>query len=114
MNIGINLILLAVIVCFIVDLSGVVDSIKHFIWKRWIKVGDYHQLSLKPLSCSLCSVWWTGLLYLLLTPGAFTIPWVFAVAMLSLFSSRISGFLQFLLDAFDRVLELLYKNAHIN
>lgn len=104
-----NLVLIAAVVCFVVDVSGVVDSIKKFVWKTFAKgVGDYHTLSLKPFSCSLCSVWWAGLIYILAV-GKFTIPYVAFVALLSLLSSKITDLEIWLMDAFDYIIQLLYK-----
>ncbi len=92
----INLLLISAIICYIIDLSGVVDEFKHFLWKRYIKTGDYHNLSLKPLDCSRCVIWWTGLVYILIT--GFTLPLLAYVALLSLLSSNISDALILIKD----------------
>lgn len=104
-----HLILISLVVCFIVDVSGIVDSVKHLIWSKWIKVGDYHQLHFPPFDCSLCMTFWSGLIYLLVTPGAFTIPYIAFVALLSLLSSKITGLEIFVQDLVDKGISLLYK-----
>lgn len=96
-----NMFFLSVIVCFIVDVSGVMTDIRRFV-ARVIKrkTGlpvDYTQLELKPFGCSLCSVWWACLIYILCTSN-FTLAYVFAAALYSLLSSNISGFLWWLKD----------------
>lgn len=101
MNTIINLIFIAIIVCFIVDCSGIMTDIRKFvanqIYKKTnIKI-DYNELKLKPIGCSLCSVWWTGLIYIICV-GKFTIPYIAFVAFLSLISSNISGFLMTIKD----------------
>lgn len=92
----INLILIAIIICFVVDCSGVMTDIRKFVAKQIFKYTkvkvDYTELKLKPIGCSLCSTWWCGLIYLLFV-GKFTIPYIAFVAFLSLISSNISGFL---------------------
>ena len=97
----INLILITIIVCFIVDCSGVITDIRKFVAKQIFKYTkvkvDYAELKLKPIGCSLCSTWWIGLIYLLFV-GKFTITYIAFVAFLSLISSNISGFLMVIKD----------------
>ena len=81
----IDLLLLVVIICFIVDISGAMRKFK------------------KPLSCSLCCSWWAGLIYLLVT-GNFSIIGVAFVAFLSMMSSVISGFLLTLKELLNYIL----------
>lgn len=69
-----DLILLAVVVSFVVDISGALRNFK------------------KPLSCSLCMTWWLGLIYLLVS-GNFTLVGVALVAFLSMMSSVTTGIL---------------------
>lgn len=57
---------LTVIVCFIVDVSGIVDTVKHtlFVMLKGRNI-PYREFSLKPFDCSLCSTWWLGIIYLI-------------------------------------------------
>lgn len=59
-----NLLLIAICVVMIVDISGFIDSVK-FGLKRWL--GIRGGVTLKPFDCSLCMTHWTGLIYLLFT-----------------------------------------------
>jgi len=115
MMIIINLILITIIVCFIVDCSGVMTDIRKFVAKQIFKYTkvkvDYNDLKLKPVGCSLCSVWWSGLIYLIIV-GKFTIPYIAFVAFLSLISSNISGLLLAVKDylaAFEMWLQKLIQ-----
>lgn len=84
-----NLFLLATIVVFVVDVSGVVDALKAALG-RWLS-GTVARL--KPFDCSLCMVWWCGLLYLLVV-GRLSLGSVAFVALLSACSAQIGGLLQ--------------------
>lgn len=100
----INLICLAVIIVFIVDISGVITHIKEWVsltlthWK--IRKSNF---SIKPFDCSLCMTWWCGLIYLLCV-GKFTLPFIMAVALLGLFSNTIKNFLLLISDIFDTII----------
>lgn len=104
----VNMLIITAVVCFIVDLSGIVDTIKHFLWKKYINAGDYHNLALKPLDCSLCMTWWSCLLYIILS-GHFTIPYIGLCAGLALISSNVSDLLRYVKDFFVWITNLLYK-----
>lgn len=84
-----NLLLLAFIVVFVVDISGMVDTLKGLIG-RWLGVKLER---LKPFDCSLCMIWWCGLGYVLAV-GRFSLVSVAYVALLSSFSIQIGGILQ--------------------
>ena len=62
----IDLLLITLIIVFIIDLSGVINSIKYLI-SFWLTKGkitktDYR---LKPLDCSLCMSFWVNLIYII-------------------------------------------------
>ena len=79
----IKLILIQLIIVFIIDLSGAVDSLKLFLSKILTK-GKIQttNFDFKPFTCSLCMTWWIGLIYLLIC-HSFTIPYIALVALLS-------------------------------
>lgn len=64
----IDILLLAVIVVIIIDISGITDSIKSLI-KRIVTKGMMSDpnYSLKPLDCSFCLTFWSGVVYMLIT-----------------------------------------------
>lgn len=104
-----NMFLLTVIVVFIIDLSGIIDTIKKAIWKKYIKAGDYHNLSLKPLSCSLCTTFHTLIIYLLVV-GHLTIPLITLTCLLAYSTPLIGDILQGLKDLLTYIINLPTKN----
>ena len=58
-----ELLALAFIVVYIVDETGIVNSLKTLI-KRWLNVKS--DITLKPLDCSLCMTHWVCLAYVLI------------------------------------------------
>ena len=64
----IDILLLAVIVVCIVDISGFTDSWKSGL-KRLLTKGRMSDpnYSFKPFDCSFCILWWVGLFYMLIT-----------------------------------------------
>lgn len=101
MNTLLNLFLISIIVCFIVDCSGIMTDIRKFVSKQIYKFTkikvDYNELKLKPIGCSLCSVWWSGIIYLLII-NEFTILNLTFVALLALLASNISGLMMTIKD----------------
>lgn len=99
----INLVLITIIVCFIIDCSGFInDGLKPFVaWlvnrKSKVKISPENINIGKPISCSLCMTWWTGIIYLLCT-GEFTLINFTILSLLALVSSNISGLLLTLKD----------------
>lgn len=73
MSIYAQLLLLAWVVVFIVDLSGVTDSVAGWLGRERLR---------KPLSCSLCMTWWTGLAWALAT-GTFSVGVLAYIAALA-------------------------------
>lgn len=93
-----NLLLIGCILVFIIDISGVVDSIKRglswLITKGRIVTEDF---SLKPFECSLCMTFWCGLLYLLVI-GEFTIVKIAFVCLIAYGTKIIKSILYLLGD----------------
>lgn len=92
----INLLCMTLTIVFVIDLSGAVDTLKQLISRMLTnnKISSTN-FNLKPFDCSLCTTWWMGLIYLLVT-GTFTYPMVAFVALLA-----------FLADVFTNILLLL-------
>lgn len=77
----IDLILVALVTIYIVDLSGFTETLLKVISAyKGRKITE-----LKPFSCSLCMVWWVCLIYAAIV-GNLTIPIVALIALLSLLS----------------------------
>ena len=86
MKIIIDLILVALVTIYIVDLSGFTE--------------------LKPFSCSLCMVWWVCLIYAAIV-GNLTIPVVALIAFLSLLSVPFGQLLILIREAILKVINKL-------
>lgn len=98
----IDLILVALITIYIVDLSGFTDT--------WLKVLSSYKgrkiQELKPFSCSLCMVWWVSLAFLLMS-AKLSIPLVAFSALLSLMSVPIGQLLILLREGFLKLVNKL-------
>lgn len=96
-----DLLLLACIVVYVVDLSGFTQT--------WLDVLSHYKgrqvRSLRPFSCSLCMVWWTCLAYAAVM-GWLTVGTVAYIALLSLLAEPIG---QAVMLARDALLALLSK-----
>ena len=110
MSVIVNLLLIAVSIIYMIDLSGFVDEMVKRLYYKYIKVGDYHTLipKLKPLSCASCLNFWVGTIYILAT-GTFTMPLFAYVCMLSFFSTTIGDILVMIKDALNKIINLIYK-----
>lgn len=104
MNTILDVILIQVLVCFLIDLSGFIPSLERGLGK----ILKYRVSIPKPFSCSLCMGWWIGLIYLLLT-GHFTLHYVVVVALFSFFSRNISGFLRWIQEVLTKIEQVFYK-----
>lgn len=104
-----DLLILAVIIVFIIDLSGFIDTISEFIWNRLYKGIKYNGwLIPKPFSCSLCMCWWVGIIYLIIIKS-FTLPMLCYLAILSFFTTIIKDFLFLLKDLIGKLIDIIYK-----
>lgn len=97
----IDLILVALITIYIVDLSGFTET--------WLKVLSTYKgktiRELKPFSCSLCMVWWVCLAFLLAS-AKLSLPLLAFSALLSFLSAPIG---QLLLAVREGLLTLTNK-----
>ena len=102
MKIYIDLLMVAVITIYIVDLSGFTETLLKVISAyKGRKITE-----LKPFSCSLCMVWWVCLIYAVIV-GNLTIPVVALIALLSLLSVPCGQLLILIREAFLKVITKL-------
>lgn len=104
MSVLLDVVFIQIIVCYVIDLSGVIQSIETGL-SKWTKV---RCVIPKPFSCSLCSGWWINLIYLIAV-HQFTLPYIVFVAMVSFFSKNISGFLRWIQESLVKIEDLLYR-----
>ena len=98
----IDIILVALVTIYIVDLSGFTETLLKVISAyKGRKITE-----LKPLTCSLCMVWWVCLIYAVIV-GNLTIPIVALIALLSLLSVPFGQLLILIREAFLKVITKL-------
>lgn len=101
-----NLILIQFICVMLVDVTGVVEDLITPI-VRWLTGSKIGQIG-KPFSCSLCSTFWTGLIYLLCT-GNFTIVNFTVVLLLACLTPVTLMLYHLAVDLFTRMVESIYN-----
>lgn len=102
MMIYIDLLLVAAITIYIVDLSGFSDTLLTFVssWK------GRRVTELKPFTCSLCMVWWVCLTFLLVS-AKLSLSLVAYSALLSFLSFPIGQLLLFVREALNTAIQKL-------
>lgn len=81
-----DLLLISIIICFIIDISGIIENIEWYLGK-WL--GGKATIP-KPFSCSLCSIFWIGLLWIIFS-GQFTLLNIVYVCLFAAFSEQITN-----------------------
>lgn len=97
-----DLILVALITIYIVDLSGWTDT-----WLSFLSHYKGRKITeLKPFSCSLCMVWWVCLIFLLVV-GRFTLPLIAFSALLSFLSVPLGQVLILVRETLNKAIDKL-------
>lgn len=97
-----ELILVAMITIYVVDLSGFTDT-----WLKFLSAYKGRKITeLKPFSCSLCMVWWMCLAFLLMS-AKLTLPLVAFSALLSFLSIPLGQILVLLREVMLHVINKL-------
>ena len=113
-----TLLTIQLILVYIIDLSGVMISIKRLIWRiifgsKTINLAD--NIEIKPFTCSRCMTWWLCLLYIIIfipiTVYSF-IFWLGYAALLSYMSTTSLNFLVLIKDTLDSI--IIKLNDKIN
>lgn len=92
MNTYIDILLIAAIYVFALDISGFWQEATAAL-KGLLTKGAFHTpITLKPFSCSLCMTFWTGVVYLLFV-RQFTLPNIAFVALVAWLTPRIKDIL---------------------
>ena len=105
MKIYIDLLLLAVTIVYIVDLSGFTES-----WKgalaRWLRVGALRPLP--PFDCGQCMTWWGCLIYALCA-GDFTLTVICWCAFLAFMSTVIGQVLILVREILIKLTNIIFE-----
>ena len=88
----IDLLLLAAITIYIVDLSGFTEEWRGALARR---IGAKQLRPIKPFDCGQCMTWWVGIIYSLCV-GEFSIPILAYIAALSFLSLPIGQIMIFI------------------
>ena len=102
----VDMLLIAAITIYIVDLSGFTQSWRAALAK-WLKVKELK--SLKPFDCGQCMTWWVCIIYAL-SIGEFSLPVLAYTALLSFLSLPIGQLFIFIkesmLQAINKLMQL--------
>ena len=101
-----NLLLIAFITVFIIDYSGFIDEMDKILTKVLKSKTPLHIP--KPLSCSLCSTFWLGLIYLICV-NQFTLLNIAGVIVVSAFTPEILAFIYLMKDLFNSIIDSVCK-----
>lgn len=85
----IKLLLISIVIVFVIDLSGFITHLEKILAK-WLKTKTV--IIPKPFSCSLCSTWWIGIIYLICV-GELNIFTLTYTALLAFFTETIYNYL---------------------
>lgn len=99
-----DLFYITLIVVFIIDHSGIIDTIKSALAK-WLGVQG---VRLQPFDCSLCMTWWACLLYIIIT-GHFTLGGIALCAIFALGADKLADTLALIRDIITKTINELYK-----
>lgn len=86
-----ELTMLTIVVVFIVDTSGFIDTIKSWL-SKWL---NRKVSTLRPIDCSLCMTWWVGIIYTIFQ-NEFTLPVVTFVCAMAVLAYPISELISLL------------------
>lgn len=111
----VNILLIATIIVFIVDLSGSIEHLVKPIVKHLLHIPPYKDIMLPLIECSLCCTWWFNLIYICIVSitNSFTFnQFLILVSVLSLVSFLtpvIKDVLILIKDLIIRFIEVFYK-----
>lgn len=108
MHIILTLVLLQLITVNIIDISGIIEYLKKYLHNRFIKIGDFSTLQLKPFDCSYCMTHWICLIYLLIS-GNFTLYYYAFVFILCLLTGFTADLMYWVKDIFQLIINALNK-----
>lgn len=101
----IDLLLIAAITIFIVDLSGFTEAWRSAL-TRLIKAKDLKPI--RPFDCSLCMTWWVCIIFSICT-GTFSLPVLAYIALLAFLSLPLGQLLIFIREGMIFFLNKMMK-----
>lgn len=101
-----NLFIIAFLCVFIIDYSGVIDSLDRGLTRALRSRIPLHIP--KPFSCSLCSSWWASIIYLIII-GKFNFYYLLAASVFCALTPEILSAIYFLKDIVNKVFDVLER-----
>ena len=98
----IDLLLVAAITIYIVDLSGFTESWRGIL-ARWLHISESALRPLPPFDCGKCATWWVCIIYSTCT-GTFSLPILAYIALLSFLSVPIGQLFIFLREGLNALI----------
>ena len=103
----IDLILIVIFTVCVIDLSGIITSIKKGLAK-WLNIVDYTKINLPVIQCSLCMSFHIQWIYLLVI-GQFTIGYLTLAILFSLFTPQIGDIIILVKEIITNITDKIYK-----
>ena len=99
--------LIVVFTVSVIDLSGIITSIKKGLAK-WLNIVDYTKINLPVIQCSLCMSFHIQWIYLLVI-GQFTICYLTLAIIFSLFTPQIGDIITLVKEIITNITDKIYK-----
>lgn len=96
----VNLLLLSIAWVIIIDFTSIIQDAEHYI-EKFLKIRKAEIP--KPFSCSMCMIFWSGLIYLILT-GQFTLFTLCTLLIICFFSTSIYNVLYLVKNLIDQLI----------
>lgn len=106
------LLLITIVVVNLIDLSGFITTLKHWIW-RWLHGNKpYVDFDFRPFECSYCMTHWTGLLYLIIA-GKWSIALYAYLLVLCYMTPVIKSIIELVRDFISSIIDGIYDVFHL-
>lgn len=105
-----DILIIAIICCCIVDVSGFIDEMDGYLTKLFKSRLPLHIP--KPLSCSTCLSFWSNLVYIIAI-GAFSLQNLLLVTLTAMFAPVITDIILFTRDLLTKTIALLGEWLHL-
>lgn len=102
-----NLTLICIIIVYLIDFSGIVDTLKNLI-RKTLNIPKNVNFRIKPFDCSFCSNFWCSLIYIIVV-NHFSIFNVFFILTLSTLTPQIKDLIMLFQDLITKLINKIYE-----